>query len=118
MIYARQRIRIELLMGRLLPLDKMTATEIRKRKSSEELIMEMLGYRSDIDHIFEYCTNVYIYLLHHYNWYLLPHCTPLRGRIKAPTRTIYRIFPGRGIYSPEVGIYSPETGIYSPETAS
>ena len=46
MIYARQRIRTELLMGRLLPLEKMTPTEIKKRKSNEELIMEMLGYRS------------------------------------------------------------------------
>ena len=91
MIYARQRIRIELLMGRLLPLDKMTATEIQKRKSNEELIMEMLGYRSEYLNIAQ--MSIYTY---HYNWYLLPHCTPLRGRIKAPTRTTYRIFPGNG----------------------
>ena len=45
MIYARQRIRTELLMGRLLPLDMMTSTEIQKRKSNEELIMDMVGCR-------------------------------------------------------------------------
>ncbi len=45
MIYARQRIRTELLMGRLLPLELMTATEIQKRKSIEELIMDMVGCR-------------------------------------------------------------------------
>ena len=45
MIYARQRIRTELLMGRLLPLEMMISTEIQKRKSNEELIMDMVGCR-------------------------------------------------------------------------
>ena len=45
MTYARQRIRTELLMGRLLQLEMMTATEIQKRKSNEELIIDMVGCR-------------------------------------------------------------------------
>ena len=60
-------------MGRLLPLEKMTPTEI-KRKSDEELIMEMLGYRLHLNITTQLLKYECLYLLHHYNCYLLTQC--------------------------------------------
>ena len=41
-------------------------------------------------------------------------CAPLCRRIKVPTQTIYHIFPGRGIYSPEEA-YVPWKWAYIPQ---